>query len=123
MRRSLGLMFLLAGCGNSPHSTSNDLASSILRDLSPAPARDLALADLSSLPPDLSTAADLMATPYPAGPYGNTAGAVIPPLVWEGYADPLADAVATAKPFSSYSMNDLRLSGRPYAAVHVAEFF
>jgi hypothetical protein len=91
---------------------------------------DLGAHDLSSTVHDLSSAArdlssgprDLAMTAYPAGPYGNTVGATIPALVWEGYVDPLADAIASSKPYGSYSMNDLRLSGRPYAAVHVAEF-
>jgi hypothetical protein len=78
---------------------------------------------------DFSTAADfsspggdLASATYPVGPYGHAVGSVIPPLAWEGYADPLADELASNKPYGNYSMNDLRLSGRPYAAIHVAEF-
>jgi hypothetical protein len=60
---------------------------------------------------------------YPAGPYGNTAGATIPPLVWEGYNDPLADAVATTKTYGGYTMDDLRKSGRAFGMVHLSDFF
>jgi hypothetical protein len=106
----------LAACSGSSGRTGSDLA--LTHDLASPLLHDLALASLT----DLSTNPDLMMTPYPAGPYGNTVGATIPPLVWEGYADPLADAIATSKPYGTYTMNDLRTSGRPYAAVHVAEF-
>jgi len=82
------------------------------------PSGDLALADLS-MP---KGASDLASATYPAGPYGNTVGATIAPLTWEGYADPAADALASTKPYGPYSMNDLRLSGKAYGIVHVSSF-
>jgi hypothetical protein len=78
---------------------------------------DLALADLS-----IAQGTDLATSAYPAGPYGHDVGSTIAPLVWEGYADPLADALATTKPYGPYSMNDLRLSGKAYGIVHLSAF-
>lgn len=85
-------------------------------------AADLAVADLAGADLSIASGADLALGAYPAGPYGNTVGAVIPPLVWEGYADPNADAIATSKPYGAYTMDDLRRSGRKYGIVHVAAF-
>ena len=117
MRRTLLLGLMVAGCTAEKAATPpDDLATSLLADLSSAGSlpdlRSSALADLR-----------MVTGAYPSGPYGNKVGDTIPPLVWEGYNDPLADAVATTKTFGPYSMNDLRLSGRPYGVVHVAEFF
>lgn len=121
MKRTLLLGFLAAGCSvdqtavGTDQSLLSDLSASLLADLSMSP-RDLAG------PHDLVTPAGDLSSSYPAGPYGNKVGDVIPPLAWEGYSDPLADAIATSKPYGAYSMDDLRRSGRPYAAIHVAEF-
>ena len=72
--------------------------------------------------------------PYPSGPYCAAAGAnghlatgcVIPNLTWMGYVDDAADAVATTKPFRSYSLNDVyndaHVSGKRYAMINLAEF-
>ncbi len=110
----LGTLGLLGACGGD--SGAADLAAA--GDIATP---DLAGVDLAGL--DLASPADLARSPtYPAGPYGNTVGAIIPPLVWEGYADPLADALATSKPYGAYTMNDLRLSGRKYGIVHVSNF-
>lgn len=86
MRRTLLLApLLIFGCGDSSPANSDG-----------APAQqDLALADLASS----GGGGDLLSSMYPAGPYGNTVGAIIPPLVWEGYSDPLADAIATSKTY------------------------
>jgi hypothetical protein len=86
-----------------------DLAGNVLRDLSQ---QQQQTGDMT-----MSSGA------YPAGPYGHNVGDTINPLVWEGYPDPLADAVATSKTYGAYSMDDLRRSGKPYGVVHVAEFF
>jgi hypothetical protein len=106
MRKMICLL-ALAGCSNA------------------ATALDLAAGDLSATGELGSTDnRDLGISPiYPAGPYGHAVGDTLPPLVWEGYADPLADAIATSKMYGSFSMNDLRLSGRAYAAVHVSQFY
>lgn len=85
----------------------------------PPSANDLAMANA---PGDLAAADFTSAGSYPAGPYGNTVGATIPPLVWEGYPDPLADAVATTKTYGAYTMDDLRKSGRAFGMVHVSDF-
>jgi hypothetical protein len=121
MRLAVCAALLAVGCGND-HAN-----------------RDLAVADLSASPDDLARAVDfagfdltgvdftllpdLARSPtYPAGPYGNTVGAIIPPLAWEGYPDPLADAIATTKTYGPYTMNDLRLGGSKYGIVHVSQF-
>ncbi len=83
------------------------------------PAPDLlVVGDGPGGPADLSTGPGA----YPAGPYGNTVGAIFPPLVWEGYQDDAADAVATTKTFGPYTMDDVRKSGRAYAMVHISDF-
>ena len=120
-RYALPLLLLLSACGDDAKGGA-DLA---VADLA-MPAVDFAGVDLFGV--DLAVAdlavADLAKDPtYPAGPYGNTVGAIIPPLVWEGYADPLADAIATSKTYGTYSMNDLRLSGSKFGIVHVSAFF
>src|SRR5262245_5732612 len=101
MRASIVAMFLLAGC--SGESTGND---------GPL-ATDLSLgADLASASTDL------------AAHYGNMVGDTFPMLVWEGYRDDLADAIATAKPYvSSYTTDDLHNSGKKYALVHISDFY
>jgi hypothetical protein len=88
-------------------------------DMAAQPLADLA----TNTPPADLAGADLAGGSYPAGPYGNTVGAIIPPLVWEGYNDPLANAVATTKTYGSYTMDDLRKSGRAFGMVHVSDFF
>ena len=105
---------MLAACGGSGMAT-HDLSAA--HDLDSGPPNDLS-GDAGTL--DLGIA-DL-ATPYPAGPYGNNVGDTIAPLVWEGYADPLANALASTEPYGAYSMDDLRRSGVPYGVVHVSEF-
>jgi hypothetical protein len=72
--------------------------------------------------------------PYPSGPYCAAAGAgghlatgcVIPNLTWNGYVDDAADALATTKPYRSYSLydvyNDARVSGKRYAMINIAEY-
>jgi hypothetical protein len=73
--------------------------------------------------PDAAVASDAAppATPYPSGPYGITAGDVITNLQWIGYVDDAADAVASTKPYVSYSLDDARKSGKKYAMVNLAE--
>jgi hypothetical protein len=68
--------------------------------------------------------------PYPSGPYcapagtaGHLAtGCILQPMTWIGYVDDAADAVATTKPYVSYSLDDVRHSGKRYAMINVAEF-
>jgi hypothetical protein len=61
--------------------------------------------------------------PYPEGPYGHEVGSTIPNLLWQGYVNETADGLATERPFVPYSMDDVRRSGKPYALVHVSEFY
>lgn len=101
-RTLLCASMLMLGCSNSSSTPAADLAQSSVPDLAQ-------LADLTSA--------------YPPGPYGNTVGAVFPPLTWEGYFDPLGDSVATMKTFGSYTMDNVRTSGHAYAMIHVSDFF
>ena len=114
MNRSIWMFAaILAGCGGKS-STPHDLSAALI---DAGPAHDLA-GDAGAF--DLGIA-DL-ATSYPAGPYGNNVGDTLAPLVWEGYADPLANALASTEPYGAYSMDDLRRSGVPFGVVHVSEF-
>ncbi len=73
--------------------------------------------------------------PYPSGPYCTDVGAanlamqtgcVIKNLSWMGYVDNAGDALATSKPYVSYSLLDLyneaHVSGKKYAMINIAEF-
>lgn len=107
---------LVAACGGG--ATNNTLADGSVtgqRDLTAAGSTD----DLTVLPPP----PDLVVAPYPAGPYGAQPGDVMAPLVWEGYADPLADAVANTKTYGTYSMDVVRRSGARYALIHISEYY
>lgn len=102
---------LTVGCSDPAQpGNASDLSGSVLVDLS------------RSSPADLSQTKGDMAQQYPAGPYGNHVGDTFPPLVWEGYSDPTADAIATSKPYGPYTMDDLRRSGSRYAAIHASAF-
>lgn len=61
--------------------------------------------------------------PYPAGPYGNNVGDVVPDLKWQGYVNPTADVVSTTRPFAATSLDELRRTARkPYALIHASDF-
>lgn len=79
--------------------------------------------DDTTVAPDTTTGTDGDLGPYPSGPYGNVVGATFPNLQWVGYVDDAADVVATSEPFGPYSMDDARKSGKPYAFVHVSDFY
>ncbi len=64
-----------------------------------------------------------MVAGYPAGPYGNNVGDTFPPLVWEGYVAAAGDVIVNTRTYGPYSMNDARLSGKPYAMVHNSAFY
>ena len=84
--------------------------------------------DFAGVVQDLAGATDLamtggdLASAYPAGPYGNQVGDVIPPLSWIGYDDPKADVLANTEAYASFSMDDLRRSGAKYGIVHLSDF-
>ena len=67
--------------------------------------------------------------PYPSGPYCAPAGIVghlspgciLPNMTWIGYVDDAADAVASTKPYVTYSLDDVRKAGKKYAMINVAE--
>jgi hypothetical protein len=108
---------LLAGCGSSPAMPDTDGGGGGGQDSGqdgpPSILTDLSMNGGTDGP---------VANNYPAGPYGNKVGDVFPPLVWEGYVDDAADAIANTKPYVPYSADAARKSGRAYAMIHVAEF-
>jgi hypothetical protein len=58
---------------------------------------------------------------YPPPPYGNAEGETFPYLVWAGRVNDNSEQLATAAPWvDSYTSDDLRTSGAPYALVHTA---
>jgi hypothetical protein len=120
-RLALCVALLALGCSDD-HATQRDLAvADLTASADLAKLVDFAGVDLSGV--DFTVAPDLAKSPtYPTGPYGNTVGAIIPPLAWEGYPDPLADAIATTKTYGPYTMNDLRLPGGKYGIVPVSSF-
>jgi hypothetical protein len=97
-------------------------------DLStPAPPSDLSeLADLSlpdlAEPDDLTLSPDLN-DPYPPGPYGHLVGDRLQPLTWEGYVNPTAKGLATAKAYTTLALNDVRRSGNKYLLLYAADQF
>ena len=44
-------------------------------------------------------------------------------MTWTGYVDEPADAIATTKPYITYSLDDARKSGKHYAMLNLAETF
>jgi hypothetical protein len=77
--------------------------------------------------PDATAGSDAQTTEdtgdeYPAGPYGTAVGAVLGDMRLEGFVNPTAQGLASARPYVSTSMAALRGQGRGYAVVFVAEF-
>jgi hypothetical protein len=115
--RPVALALLVAGCGGGPVQGMPDL-SKITGDLAGGGGDDLSQLAMG----DLGCGGDLASATYPAGPYGSSEGDVFPSLVWEGYVDDAADAIANTKPYGAYSSEALRRSGRRYGLIHVSEY-
>jgi hypothetical protein len=109
MMRIVLLVLLVSGC-----SGTKECACYLPFDMA-IPRGDSSSADQAVASNDLAA--------YPTGPYGNTAGALFPPLAWEGYVDDAGDAIATTKPYGPYGADALRRSGRAYALVHLSAFY
>lgn len=133
MRRSIAIYALVgASCGSgedaSTQGGAQDSATSIT---------DTAMAtdDTATSSPDEGTKSDVLADasdvmgpveygPYPAGPYGNKVGDVLPDLKWQGYVNAMSDALSDTKPFVTTSLDALRRTARkPYALIHVSEYY
>ncbi|HEX3596272.1 MAG TPA: hypothetical protein VHU80_14280 [Polyangiaceae bacterium] len=70
-------------------------------------------------------AADAASNPegYPRGHYGTQVGDILPFLRWQGYVDASGDGgLVSDGPFSAYSSDDMRRSGKRLALLHVADF-
>lgn len=86
---------------------------------------DVAMVDRVS-PVDAVTAdamADAALTPYPPGPYGNTAGRTLASLSWEGYVNPDGAVVSNTLTYGPTSLMALRAGRGGYGVVHVSEFY
>jgi hypothetical protein len=128
MRKLLvGLFALAAACsssdGDGGGATPNDSAT----------AGDTVVAEDTSSSSDSSSPGDTLAAdasdagemygPYPAGPYGNKVGDVVPNLKWRGYVNATSDEVSTKLAFVDTSLDALRRTARkPYALIHVSDF-
>lgn len=60
---------------------------------------------------------------YPGGPYGVQEGDVMENLLWEGYVNEEAQALANTQPFVDYSMDAVRQSGKDLAFIHFGAVF
>jgi len=60
---------------------------------------------------------------YPAGPYGADVGETIPNLLWLGFPNDDAGRLASAAPYTSYSLDNARRSGKRYALLHFGAVF
>ncbi|MBI2392201.1 MAG: hypothetical protein HYV09_21620 [Deltaproteobacteria bacterium] len=104
---------ILASCGGGEERAAIDAATADV-------AGDIDLAEVS--PADAPDADPFGA--FPSGPYGNAVDSVMANLAWEGYVSPLADAIASTKPWVTTSMDALRRDAKKgYALVHVSEFY
>ena len=121
MRRALlASLFGLLSCSSaSLPPVADDLSTPPPGDLSEL--ADLSLPDLAE-PDDLTFAPDLN-SPYPPGPYGFMVGDRLAPLTWEGYVNPTAKGLATAKAYTTLALNDVRRSGNKYLLLYAADQF
>lgn len=62
---------------------------------------------------------------YPPAPYGADVGETLPNLAWLGFVSDGADSgrLANAAPYTSYSLDDARRSGKRFALVHFGAVF
>ena len=112
MRRVLVLLFIAACGGDTGPGPGADLTST--PDLAMNPLADLLMPlDLAwPRPPG-----------YPPGPYGFTAGAVIPDFVFHGYFAPnQTSGLSTSQPFGDVSLDQARTSGHRYMMIMFAGF-
>jgi hypothetical protein len=67
--------------------------------------------------------AEVLPAGYPAGHYGTELGNTFPFLRWEGYVAEAPDAgLVSDGPFTDYSSDDMRRSGKTLALLHIADF-
>src|SRR5262245_28466095 len=58
---------------------------------------------------------------YPPPPYGINVGDTFPYLVWEGYVNTDPAVLANTAPWTdTYTSDDVRTSGAPFALIHTA---
>lgn len=60
---------------------------------------------------------------YPVGPYGADVGEILPNLLWTGFPNDDTGRLANAAPYTSYSLDEARRSGKPYALLHFGAVF
>lgn len=59
---------------------------------------------------------------YPPAPYGAQVGQTLANLSWEGYVNPDAQGLASARPYGPTSLSALRGERRGFALIFNAEF-
>lgn len=137
MRRIIVAFALLGtSCGTSTEGSPQAVDDAVATDTATtAPDTTATTEDTTVLPDEgspsdalLADASDVMGPPvygpYPAGPYGNKVGDVLPDLKWQGFVNATSDAQSDTKPFVSTSLDALRRTARkPYALIHVSEYF
>ena len=116
----------LSGCADGPRPDGLALDAGFV-DTPRVPFDAPAAVDAPVVAVDAPARADVQSTRdagdgYPAGPWGTAVGEVLGDMRFEGFVNPTAQGVASARPYVSTSMAALRGRGRGYAVVFVAEF-
>ena len=57
----------------------------------------------------------------PDGVFGRSVGSILENLLWEGFVDEQADAIATSKGYASYSPEALRHTARSLGLIHLSD--
>ncbi len=89
------------------------------------PARDASIDAPSPIADGEASIPDAERPPvgYPKGPYGTQTGDTFPFLRWEGYVEGRVDAgLVSSGPWTTYTSDDLRRSGKRLAIVHLTDF-
>ena len=117
----------LSGCADGPRPDGLALDAGFVDTPGAAFDAPAAVDAPAAAPDDALASADVQVAEdtgdgYPAGPYGTAVGAVLGDMRLEGFVNPTAQGLASARPYVSTSMAALRGQGRGYAVVFIAEF-
>ena len=125
----LWVAVLVAGCGGSDGGTSGTAPGGTGGGASASATGGSGGAG-AALAVDAGTAGDAGngvgtagASAYPAGPYGNQIGSVLPNLELLGYVRHDTTGLASDATLESVNLQDVRASApRPYAMIHISGF-